>query len=72
MTLSISIDATKPKSEYDIFDGPMNSFGSILENIKKDNNQNLKKYKDDIMPLFNDKMLYNLSSYNNYFIFKRK
>ena len=62
----------KIKSDYDIFDGPMNSFGSILQNIKKDNNPILKKYKDDIMPLFNDKMLYDLSSYNNYFIFKRK
>tara|TARA_Y100001958_G_scaffold36598_1_gene24002 strand:- start:4020 stop:7346 length:3327 start_codon:yes stop_codon:yes gene_type:complete len=63
----------KPKmnSDYDIFDGPLNSFESILKGLDK-NNKIFKKYKDDVLPLLKDKMLYDLSSYNNYFIFKRK
>ena len=67
----------KPKmnEKYDIFDGPLNSFDSILKNINKSNSKTdvvFNKYKKDVMPLLKDKMLYDLSGFNNYFIFKRK
>jgi len=61
------------KSNYDIFDGPMNSFESILKNLEKNKSNSIfKKYRNDVMPILKDKMLYDLSSYNNYFIFQRK
>ena len=62
----------KFKDKYDIFDGAMNSFESILDNLNKNkDNVIFKKYKNDVMPILKDKMLYDLSSYNNYFIFQR-
>jgi len=62
----------KFKDKYDIFNGAMNSFESILDNLNKNkDNVIFKKYKNDVMPILKDKMLYDLSSYNNYFIFQR-
>ena len=56
------------------FDGPLNSFESILKKIKtlKTNKiLNSKKYKNSL-EILNNKELYTLSSLNNYFIFRKK
>jgi len=62
----------KMKPEYDIFDGPMNSFESILKNLTKYKDTSNFKYYKDSLGILKDKMLYDLSSYNNYFIFQKK
>tara|TARA_R110002074_G_scaffold15893_5_gene53797 strand:+ start:346 stop:3840 length:3495 start_codon:yes stop_codon:yes gene_type:complete len=68
------LEAPSIEKEYDIFDGPLNSFESILTKIKtlKTNKiLNSKKYINSLKILSN-KELYTLSSLNNYFIFKKK
>ena len=64
----------KPKmvEEYDIFDGPINGFGTIIEKLSglKSNKNFMKFYKDSLKILKDDKLRL-LSELNNYFIFKK-
>jgi hypothetical protein len=61
------------KTQYDIFDGPINSFSTILKKLdgfKSDPNF-MRYYKESLDMLKNDELSL-LSSLNNYFIFKKK
>jgi len=61
------------KTQYDIFDGPINSFSTILKQLdgfKSDPNF-MRYYKESLDILKNDELSL-LSSLNNYFIFKKK
>jgi hypothetical protein len=65
----------KPKisKKYDIFDGPINSFSTIIEKLPSFKlNKHFMKYYSDSLKILNDDKLGLLSSLNNYFIFKRK
>ena len=60
--------------EYNIFDGPLNSFGSIISKLSKMKTNLIlhsKKYKNSLNILKNEELKL-LSSLNNYFIFRKK
>lgn len=64
----------KPKmsNQYDIFDGPINGFGTIIKKLGglKSNDNFTKFYSDSLEILKNDNLRL-LSELNNYFIFKK-
>ena len=61
------------RPEYDIFDGPINSFSTILYKLPeiKSNKEFMKHYKESLKMLKDDKLSL-LSSLNNFFIFQKK
>lgn len=60
------------KQEFDIFEGPLNSFSTILEKLPqfKSNKEFMKYYKESLDMLKNQELSL-LSSLNNFFIFQR-
>ena len=60
------------KPEYDIFQGPMNSFSTILSQLSSfESNSQFRKYYSASLELQSIPELQLLSSLNNYFIFKK-
>jgi len=68
-------DLVKPKmkNQFDIFDGPLNSFETILKKLNSfKNNKNFMKFYPESLELLKNKDLYKLSAFNNYFMFQKK
>tara|TARA_B110001469_G_C9647029_1_gene327579 strand:+ start:93 stop:3521 length:3429 start_codon:yes stop_codon:yes gene_type:complete len=61
------------KPEFDIFDGPLNSFSTIIKKLNTfKKNKNFMKYYKESLDMLKDEKLTLLSSLNNFFIFKKK